>query len=74
MKLCRRGIYNSIEPMSGGKPKAAMYFGFYNGKTTGRPRSKDHKNFLLEAGFSNIKKLKGPQEFITQVITAYKGN
>ena len=67
------------EPMSGGKSPTRSgdsYFGFYTmAMTTGRPRSaKDHKNFLLEAGFSNIKKLKGPQEFITQVITAYKGN
>ncbi len=66
------------EPMSGGKKPTRSgdsYFGFYTmAMTTGRPRSlNDHENFLLKAGFTNIKKLKGAKQFITQVITARKG-
>ncbi len=66
------------EPMSGGKKPTRSgdsYFGFYTmAMTTGRPRSlDDHENFLLKAGFTNIKKLKSAKQFITQVITAEKG-
>ena len=71
------GLVVISEPMSGGmKPSRSgdAYFGFYTmAMTSGRPRSPDtHFRLLAEAGFTNMKKLKGTREFITGVITAEK--
>ena len=75
--LPKNGKVIISEPMSGGKKpirSGDSYFGFYTmAMSTGRPRSPDeHRNFLEMIGFQKVKKYKGKQEFITQVIVATK--
>ncbi len=75
--LPKNGKVIISEPMSGGSTpikSGDSYFGFYTmAMSTGRPRSLElHEAFLREVGFNDIKKHKGRQKFITQVISARK--